>query len=158
MPLIKTSIIFFFRRIFAIRPFFLFSTCLIFLVILWSLGIFFTCAGQCRPLKAYWDKSIPGKCIDSNKLFIVNQGFNIAIDFILLGIPLPIIWKLHTVWQEKLELTLLFTVGIFVCFASIYRIVVLFYIDPSDTTCKSFSLTPFFFFFFFFFWLTFIQL
>ncbi|KAJ5462499.1 hypothetical protein N7530_010704 [Penicillium desertorum] len=51
------------------------------------------------------------------------------------GIPGPQpIWNLHRAWQDKLALNGVFALGAFVCFASIYRIVVLFWISASDPT------------------------
>lgn len=78
------------------------------------------------------------------------------MDFTLLALPLPLIWTLNRSWREKFALSGIFILGglyVFllwplelekipltrsysVCFASIYRIVVLFYINPADTTCK----------------------
>lgn len=110
-PVIKISIVCFYRRIFSVPYFNNFSIALSCLMAAWAAGIFFACAGQCRPLSAYWDKSIPGHCFDPVLFFIVNQIFNIVMDFILLLIPIPIIWRLHRAWQEKLELTAVFAVG-----------------------------------------------
>ncbi|KFZ03077.1 hypothetical protein V502_11255 [Pseudogymnoascus sp. VKM F-4520 (FW-2644)] len=56
------------------------------------------------------------------------------MDFVILALPLPIIFNLKRAWQDKVALSGIFALGGFVCFASIYRIVVLFYIDPKDPT------------------------
>ncbi|KFY18417.1 hypothetical protein V493_08634 [Pseudogymnoascus sp. VKM F-4281 (FW-2241)] len=88
----------------------------------------------CRPLRGYWDKTMQATCIDGNVFFIVNQGFNVVMDFVILALPLPIIFNLKRAWQDKVALSAIFALGGFVCFASIYRIVVLFYIDPNDAT------------------------
>ncbi|BDD56021.1 hypothetical protein MPDQ_003243 [Monascus purpureus] len=124
-PVVKISIVCFYRRVFSIPRFQQFSFGLNCLMGTWSAGIFFACAGQCRPLRAYWDHSV----------------FNVVMDFVILGMPIPIIWRLQKAWHEKLELTAVFAVGGFVCFASIYRIVVLFYIDPADTTYTVYKAT-----------------
>ncbi|KFY42388.1 hypothetical protein V494_02439 [Pseudogymnoascus sp. VKM F-4513 (FW-928)] len=89
---------------------------------------------HCRPLRGYWDKSVEATCIDGNVFFIVNQGFNVVMDFVILALPLPIIFNLKRAWQDKVALSGIFALGGFVCFASIYRIVVLFYINPADPT------------------------
>ncbi|KAJ5675128.1 uncharacterized protein N7477_005062 [Penicillium maclennaniae] len=140
-PAIKISIICFYRRVFTTPKF---QTCTFGLNILigaWGLGIFLACAGQCRPLRAYWDSSVLGKCFDANKFFIVNQAFNVLMDFIILILPIPMIWNLHSAWQDKLALTGVFALGAFVCFASIYRIIVLFWISPSDPTYTVYQAT-----------------
>lgn len=56
------------------------------------------------------------------------------MDFVILVLPVPMIWGLHRAWQDRLALNGVFALGAFVCFASIFRIVVLFYISPTDPT------------------------
>ncbi|KAF9894627.1 hypothetical protein FE257_006515 [Aspergillus nanangensis] len=140
-PLIKISIIFFYRRLFTMKPFHWVTMGLTVLISLWGTAIFLACALQCRPLKAYWDKRVEGHCFDSTKFIIVNQAFNVLMDFVILALPIPMIWNLQRAWQDKLALNGVFALGIFVCFASIYRIVVLFWMDPSDTTYTVYQAT-----------------
>ncbi|KAF4125908.1 integral membrane protein [Geosmithia morbida] len=140
-PTLRISILFFYRRIFSTPLFMHISAGLIALITLWGIGIFLTCALQCRPLKASWDPRVEATCIDTNTFFIVNQVFNVVMDFVMLALPLPIIWSLNRNWREKLALSGIFLLGGFVCFASIFRIVVLFYIDPADTTYTIFQAT-----------------
>lgn len=140
-PLLRISIICFYQRLFSTRRFLLVTNCIIGLIALWGVGIFLSCALQCRPLRGFWDKGIEADCFDGNRFFIVNQVFNIIMDFVLLALPLPIIWRLHRSWREKLGLSGIFLIGGFVCFASIYRIVALFYIEPSNTTYTIYQAT-----------------
>lgn len=111
------------------------------LIGLWGAAIFLACALQCRPMNAYWDKSIDGHCIDSTSFIIVNQGFNVITDFVILILPIPIIWGLQRAWQDKVALNGIFALGIFVCFASIYRIVTLFWMKPDDITYTVYQAT-----------------
>jgi hypothetical protein len=111
------------------------------LIAAWGTGIFLACAGQCRPLRAYWDHSIAGQCFNAQEFIIVNQGFNVFMDFVILALPVPMIWNLHRAWQDKLALNGVFALGAFVCFASIYRIVVLFWISPTDPTYTVYQAT-----------------
>ncbi|KAJ5404202.1 hypothetical protein N7509_004073 [Penicillium cosmopolitanum] len=140
-PCIKISLICFYRRVFTTPKFQQFTFGLNCLIGAWGLGIFLACAGQCIPLRAYWDHSVPGKCFDANVFFIVNQAFNIVMDFVILILPIPMIWGLHRSWQDKLALNGVFALGAFVCFASIYRIVVLFWISPTDPTYTVYQAT-----------------
>lgn len=140
-PAIKISIICFYRRVFTTPKFQKFTFGLNCLIGAWGTAIFFACAGQCRPLKAYWDHSIDGQCIDPNLFFIVNQAWNVLMDFVILALPIPMIWNLHRAWQDKLALNGVFALGAFVCFASIYRIVVLFWISPTDPTYTVYQAT-----------------
>ncbi|KAI9925028.1 hypothetical protein ASPWEDRAFT_119623 [Aspergillus wentii DTO 134E9] len=140
-PAIKISIICFYRRLFSTRTFQWATLGLNTLIATWGVGIFLACALQCRPLKGYWDKSIDGHCFNQNTFFIVNQVFNILMDFIILGLPIPMIWNLQRAWQDKLALNGVFALGAFVCFASIYRVVVLFWISDSDPTYTVYQAT-----------------
>ncbi|PWY89258.1 hypothetical protein BO70DRAFT_418419 [Aspergillus heteromorphus CBS 117.55] len=140
-PTIKVSIICFYRRVFTIPSFQWISFGVNALIILWGAGVFLACALQCRPLKAYWDTSVDGQCLDGYELIVANQVFNIIMDFVILALPIPLIWGLHKAWQDKLALNGVFALGGFVCFASIYRIVVLFWINPDDTTYTVYQAT-----------------
>ncbi|PYI03861.1 integral membrane protein [Aspergillus sclerotiicarbonarius CBS 121057] len=140
-PTIKVSIICFYRRVFTIPTFQRTSFSLNTLIILWGAAIFLACALQCRPLRAYWDPSTPGQCLDDYKLIVVNQIFNVIMDFVILALPIPMIWNLHRTWQDKLALNGVFALGGFVCFASIFRVVVLFWIDGTDMTYTVYQAT-----------------
>jgi hypothetical protein len=110
-PLLKISIICFYQRIFPTQRFHLISTCVICLIAAWGTGIFLACAFQCRPLRGYWDKSVEAKCFNEDTFFIVNQVFNVVMDFVILALPLPIIWGLKRVWQDRLALSGVFALG-----------------------------------------------
>ncbi|KAL4935534.1 hypothetical protein BDV06DRAFT_126656 [Aspergillus oleicola] len=140
-PAIKISIVCFYRRVFTIKPFQWASLAINILIAAWGVAIFLACALQCRPLKAYWDHSVDGSCFDSTEFVIVNQVFNVVMDFAILALPIPMIWNLQRAWQDKLALNGVFALGGFVCFASIYRIVVLFWINPIDTTYTVYQAT-----------------
>ncbi|KAL3449033.1 hypothetical protein BJX65DRAFT_54514 [Aspergillus insuetus] len=140
-PAIKISIVCFYRRVFTVKPFQWASFAINTLIAAWGAAIFLACALQCRPLKSYWDHTIPGTCFDSNKFIIVNQAFNVIMDFVILALPIPMIWNLQRAWQDKLALNGVFALGGFVCFASIYRIVVLFWIEPADITYTVYQAT-----------------
>lgn len=140
-PCIKISIICFYRRVFATPRFQKFTFGLNILITAWGTAIFLACAGQCRPLRAYWDHSVEGSCFDAQRFIIVNQAFNVLMDFVILALPIPMIWNLHRAWQDKLALNGVFALGAFVCFASIYRIVVLFWISPTDPTYTVYQAT-----------------
>jgi hypothetical protein len=63
------------------------------------------------------------------------------MDFVILALPVPMIWNLQRAWQDKLALNGVFALGGFVCFASIYRIIVLFWIEPADITYTVYQAT-----------------
>lgn len=52
-PVIKLSIVFFYRRIFSVRPFRVVADVLAALIIGWGLAVFLAASLQCRPLSAF---------------------------------------------------------------------------------------------------------
>ncbi|KAI8935859.1 hypothetical protein NX059_007376 [Plenodomus lindquistii] len=77
---------------------------------------------QCSPVRAFWDRSIPGyKCFKNEPWWISYATTQITTDFILLAMPIPSILRLSMGRAEKLGLCLVFGTGGFVTFASIYR-------------------------------------
>lgn len=81
------------------------------LVALWGVGIFITCASQCRPLAGFWDPRIDAACIDMRLFFNVNQVFNVVTEIFLLVLPFPIIRKLKQTRRTKLALSGVFLLG-----------------------------------------------
>ena len=110
-PIIKLSLVYLFRRIFNVSKFRLVSTIVIVWIALWGVAVFLAAALQCRPLKAFWVKSIDGHCFDGEKYFRGNQVINIILDFVLLALPMPMVYKLHVRWQDKVALAGVFILG-----------------------------------------------
>lgn len=107
--LIKYSILLLYNRVFPGRTFrkLLIATAVV--VTSWTLTAFFGSTFTCYPVEYQWDKSIKGSCIDYGKLTLAIGIANVIIDFILLGLPLPILWKLQMSTRRKI--LLFFTLG-----------------------------------------------
>ena len=66
----------------------------------------------CRPYAANWDHKLPGAvCIDKEAFFIYSSLPNIITDVVMLALPMPVVWKLHTSARMKVGLTATFIVG-----------------------------------------------
>ena len=72
-----------------------------------TFGIIFTCV----PVSAIWNLSVKGRCINSNDLYLACSSFNIATDFMILGLPMPKLWKLKIPTTQKIQLSLMFALG-----------------------------------------------
>ncbi|KAI9792183.1 MAG: hypothetical protein M1816_002723 [Peltula sp. TS41687] len=94
------------------------------LIIGFTLAFMFAKIFQGVPVRASWDVSVPlrGTRIDVEKLDIANSGFQTAIDFILLVLPLSVVVKLNTNRKAKAGLVVLFSLGIFSFAATIVRL------------------------------------
>lgn len=66
----------------------------------------------CIPLEYLWNRDIPGgHCFDINSYYRWSSLSNILTDLLMLGLPLPVIWKLHTSRNIKIGLTITFATG-----------------------------------------------
>lgn len=67
----------------------------------------------CQPFAKSWDKSLPGTCGDVTKSFVAIASLDVAIDFLILILPMPVIWHLQMPKVTKIGLSALFAVGTF---------------------------------------------
>jgi hypothetical protein len=82
-----------------------------------ALGIFMLwgCFGfmfMCRPIALLWDKSLTSTCLDGKIPYFTASAFNITTDFIIFGLPLPILSKLQVPKKQKILLIVLFGLGL----------------------------------------------
>ncbi|OLN83402.1 hypothetical protein CCHL11_03138 [Colletotrichum chlorophyti] len=116
LAVIKASILFFFLRIFPERGFrrTLWMVQALNLLIAIAFLIFF-CA-QCQPFSYFWnqwDGEHQGKCAGFNKAGLTHVALNIALDIIMLVLPLTQIYKLQMDRRKKIGVMAMFLVGVF---------------------------------------------
>jgi hypothetical protein len=82
------------------------------LVVAWGITAIVGNTFQCWPVQYYWIKHIQGDCMSGqNTFFIIIGSVSLAQDVLILCLPLPIVWKLQTPLRQKIEITLLFSIG-----------------------------------------------
>lgn len=84
---------------------------LIMCCVAWFIAIFLLDIFQCSPVQRQWDRMLPGTCVNDRLSFVTNGIFNIIIDFATLLLPMPVIWKLHRSWQDRIALMGIFALG-----------------------------------------------
>ncbi|KAB8234665.1 hypothetical protein ETB97_004109 [Aspergillus alliaceus] len=90
---------------------------------------------NCIPVARFWDKTVPGYCLDDKGLWFSNASMHIATDLAILIIPIPALSKLDLPKRQKIALITVFALGGFVCITSICRLVALKKIsDSTDPT------------------------
>ena len=112
------------------------------------------CIFQCTPVKAFWDRNVQGaKCINLPRFTIASGVLNLLTDVLILCLPGPMVWGLHTTVAQKITLTGIFLLGILyvlwlptlkshylqtcsVCAISIIRISKLAVVNYSDPTWR----------------------
>ncbi|KAK3178517.1 hypothetical protein OEA41_000653 [Lepraria neglecta] len=130
---IKFSILYLYYRVFFVSRRFIY--------ILWSVAavifIYSSIQGigsliQCLPLNSMWNPHVHRKCLVVSAADTVFGIANVTTDFIILILPMPPLWGLQTPLAQKFKLMGMFLLGGFVCFASIYRALVVHNLTKND--------------------------
>ncbi|EFQ99998.1 integral membrane protein [Nannizzia gypsea CBS 118893] len=141
LGLIKIAFLFLYLRIFYVQKWFRWSCYFLMgLTVLMTIG--FTCPSvwQCKPISAYWDRSIPHKCIENAQWRIVYSGLNVATDFLIFLLPIKQAIALPMRMRDKLAVICIFSLGGFVCVVSIVRITYI--LGKSDNKDPLWSIAP----------------
>ncbi len=112
MPVVKTSLLLFYIRLFPTRRMRMVSY--ITGAIMWGFCIASTIVDidTCAPVSYYWNKNIPnGRCIDTNVFYIVGSSMQLVTDLTVLILPLPVVWSLNTGTTKKIGLSVVFLLG-----------------------------------------------
>lgn len=75
------------------------------------MAAFFPSLFSCFPVEKSWDDSISGHCIDYGQVTLVIGILNVILDFAILSLPMPLLWKLHMSTRRKAYLSSIFTIG-----------------------------------------------
>lgn len=111
MITVKFSILLLYHRIFPGTKF---------KVILWAVAVFVSCytvAGtlvvifQCVPVRSDWDPSIKPDCVNLDAELIAIGVLNSLTDLLILGLPTPFLWRLHSSLAHKIQLAGMFSLG-----------------------------------------------
>jgi hypothetical protein len=89
------------------------TTCWMLLTLVGLFAFATTVAGifQCIPVEKAWIKSKEGHCYSLTRAWYANAGFSIATDFIILFLPIHMVYNLQRAKHEKMLLYAVFGVG-----------------------------------------------
>lgn len=107
----KHAVLFLYRRIFPSKRFRNVLFGIAFLVTGWLFPSFLGTVLMCVPIRSNWDPNIKGACIDYGKGTLSMGIVNVLLDFIILGAPMPLLWKLQMSVRRKIMLSCAFAVG-----------------------------------------------
>ena len=111
MITVKFSILLLYNRLFPNQRFRL---------LLWAVAVFTVCytvAGifvvifQCVPFHTYWDHAAKPRCVNLDAALIALGVLNAVTDFIILGLPVPFLWRLHSSLAHKTQLAGMMSLG-----------------------------------------------
>jgi hypothetical protein len=111
LALVKISTLLFYRRIFDYQPFRRLVWAVIALVACWGIIFFLLVVFQSNPVEASWGAKPGYLRFDSAKLGYAQVGSSIALDLLVLCLPLPRIYKLHLNRTKKLAVACIFWLG-----------------------------------------------
>ena len=80
-------------------------------VVVWTVAIYVAGALLCIPVNKFWDRSVEGTCIDVAKFYYAQQIPNIISDFVILVMPLKVVWGLPIGKSQKFLLSGVFLIG-----------------------------------------------
>ncbi|KAK7919959.1 hypothetical protein PG985_007981 [Apiospora marii] len=122
MAFIKLSILALYGTIFPSRKFRYILWFIGCVVVCWAITFSFAGIFQCIPISYLWDQNTGAFCIKYGVCSLVAAIINIITDFTILGLPIPLVWRLHTPRSKKILLTITFVVGGSACIVSIVRL------------------------------------
>ncbi|KAL8725079.1 MAG: hypothetical protein Q9181_006549 [Wetmoreana brouardii] len=121
---IKTSLLLLYYRLFGVIRWYRFVLLAAWVIVFmyWIVETF-VAIFECKPVAFYWDMSIKGgACINQNAFYGWIGVTNLLIDFLILSLPLPTIWRLRLPKRGKVSLSGIFLLGLVTCVASIVRV------------------------------------
>ena len=113
LALIKASLLLLYYRYFGVsRPFRIALYISAGVTVCWYLAVFFANIFQCVPVAAFWDRNIKNKkCVNLSQLSTDAGVTNLLTDVMILCLPMPMVWTLHTNRTQKVTLTGIFLLG-----------------------------------------------
>ena len=85
---------------------------LLILSVLYGLVIILEIFLICRPMAVDWNASINGKCGNQIVSYVVLEILGLLLDFIIIMMPIPIIWSLQVNRARRFGLSFFFSIAI----------------------------------------------
>lgn len=109
--LTKTAILLFYIRIFPDRTIQRLAWAIICLMAVYTSGALIYGLFQCRPLAYSWNRfkdDSGGKCMDITIAGILHGAFNMAMDLLILLLPMPSVYRLRVSNKKKVQVAIIF--------------------------------------------------
>ena len=111
---VKYSLLTLYHRVFWINRGFVIMVWIIAIIQgMWGIVVLLCHIFACVPVKKSWNPHIPGTCLDADIFFSIYEPINSAIDFIMAGMAIFMLWKLSFQRNTKRVwgFTILFALG-----------------------------------------------
>ncbi|KAK7955918.1 uncharacterized protein PG986_005140, partial [Apiospora aurea] len=122
--LAKGSILLFYLRIFPSKPMRMAIWGVFAFTIGYSAASALVNVFSCNPIQGSWrlEESLTAVCINRPAFYFAQAAFGIATDIATVLLPLPMLKSLHLPLKQKVGVSLVLTMGAFVCVVSIIRL------------------------------------
>lgn len=122
--LAKGSILLFYLRIFPSKPMRMAIWGVFAFTIGYSVASALVNVFSCNPIQGSWrlEESATAVCINRPAFYFAQASFGIATDIATVILPLPMLKSLHLPLKQKVGVSLVLTMGAFVCVVSIIRL------------------------------------
>ena len=109
---VKASLLFQYQRIFVARPYRIAAWVLMGIIWVGGITLILVCCFSCKPVAFFWDASLEkGTCFNMQPLWYTISGFQLATDFAVLALPIPVLVKLQLPRKQKITLVFVFLLG-----------------------------------------------
>lgn len=116
---VKASLVTFIMRVFPNRALHITGHILNGFMVIFTIANCITFVLQCRPIPQFWLRTIPDACFTPDVTYDITlyQGIVMFIcDLIILGMPMPIIWRLTMSLKKRMLAMFLFSFGMMVVY------------------------------------------
>ncbi|KAF3766659.1 hypothetical protein M406DRAFT_355317 [Cryphonectria parasitica EP155] len=127
LGIIKLSVLFFYRRIFAIRAFRIINNVFIVITIAWTIAITFALAFQCYPVHNFWDlfeSEYTEHCVEVTALYLAVAVSDMVLDILIFLLPVPHLYSLKMPLGRKLAVCGIFLLGSIVVACGVTRVII----------------------------------
>lgn len=111
LALFKTSVILLSKRIFVQKAFQRICWATLIVNGCWALGNILSTIFQCVPIPMMWGAVTEGSCWGQNALWISIVTWDVSSDVWIMGMTVPMIWKLQLRFKERMMLMGVFLLG-----------------------------------------------
>ncbi|KAI9669387.1 MAG: hypothetical protein M1831_000423 [Alyxoria varia] len=105
--------------------------------IAWMIAAFIVGIFLCVPVQGFWDPTISSRCVNFNALFLSNEAITIALDLVVLFLPVWYIARIQSSVKHKVSISITFLLGLIATLVSalrLWRLVEAHHMNPEDVT------------------------
>ncbi|KAK1466182.1 CFEM domain-containing protein [Colletotrichum cuscutae] len=121
----KTKLLFFYLRLFSDEKFRRLTWGVIWACVISAVSFLVATSVQCWPISytwTKWDGEHQGRCHDINVQTRAHASVNIALDVVVVAMPISQIVRLNWRWRQKVGAGMMFAVALLITFVSILRL------------------------------------